>query len=402
MFQINENYLQLGESYLFSTIARKVEQFSATHPGADIIRLGIGDVTLPLSPAVIDALHRSVDEMGVKESFRGYGPEQGYLFLREAIAGTDFQKRGIDIAPDEIFVSDGSKSDTGNIGDILGEGNVVAITDPVYPVYLDTTLMRIGKSDKLLLLSCNAENGFLPEIPSKRVDVIYLCYPNNPTGTVMTREELKKWVDWALEQKSLILFDAAYEAFIRDETIPRSIYEIEGASRCAIEFRSFSKNAGFTGLRCSYTVVPKELKVTTANGKEVSLHHLWNRRQSTKFNGTAYIVQRAAEAVYSPQGQQEMQGMIESYMQNAAVIRNGLMDKGYTVFGGEHSPYIWLKCPDGLDSWQFFDRLLEECHVVGTPGAGFGSAGEGYFRLTAFNSRERTAEAVERIKKWAY
>lgn len=402
MFQINENYLQLGESYLFSTIARKVEQFSATHPGADIIRLGIGDVTLPLSPAVIDALHRSVDEMGVKESFRGYGPEQGYLFLREAIAGTDFQKRGIDIAPDEIFVSDGSKSDTGNIGDILGEGNVVAITDPVYPVYLDTTLMRIGKSDKLLLLSCNAENGFLPEIPSKRVDVIYLCYPNNPTGTVMTREELKKWVDWALEQKSLILFDAAYEAFIRDETIPRSIYEIEGASLCAIEFRSFSKNAGFTGLRCSYTVVPKELKVTTANGKEVSLHHLWNRRQSTKFNGTAYIVQRAAEAVYSPQGQQEMQGMIESYMQNAAVIRNGLMDKGYTVFGGEHSPYIWLKCPDGLDSWQFFDRLLEECHVVGTPGAGFGSAGEGYFRLTAFNSRERTAEAVERIKKWAY
>jgi LL-diaminopimelate aminotransferase len=398
MFQINENYLQLGESYLFSTIARKVEQFSATHPGADIIRLGIGDVTLPLSPAVIDALHRSVDEMGVKESFRGYGPEQGYLFLREAIAETDFQKRGIDIAPDEIFVSDGSKSDTGNIGDILGEGNVVAITDPVYPVYLDTTLMRIGKSDKLLLLSCNAENGFLPEIPSKRVDVIYLCYPNNPTGTVMTREELKKWVDWALEQKSLILFDAAYEAFIRDETIPRSIYEIEGASRCAIEFRSFSKNAGFTGLRCSYTVVPKELKVTTANGKEVSLHHLWNRRQSTKFNGTAYIVQRAAEAVYSPQGQQEMQGMIESYMQNAAVIRNGLMDKGYTVFGGEHSPYIWLKCPDGLDSWQFFDRLLEECHVVGTPGAGFGSAGEGYFRLTAFNSRERTAEAVERIK----
>lgn len=398
MFQINENYLQLGESYLFSTIARKVEQFSATHPGADIIRLGIGDVTLPLSPAVIDALHRSVDEMGVKESFRGYGPEQGYLFLREAIAGTDFQKRGIDIAPDEIFVSDGSKSDTGNIGDILGEGNVVAITDPVYPVYLDTTLMRIGKSDKLLLLSCNAENGFLPEIPSKRVDVIYLCYPNNPTGTVMTREELKKWVDWALEQKSLILFDAAYEAFIRDETIPRSIYEIEGASLCAIEFRSFSKNAGFTGLRCSYTVVPKELKVTTANGKEVSLHHLWNRRQSTKFNGTAYVVQRAAEAVYSPQGQQEMQGMIESYMQNAAVIRNGLMDKGYTVFGGEHSPYIWLKCPDGLDSWQFFDRLLEECHVVGTPGAGFGSAGEGYFRLTAFNSRERTAEAVERIK----
>ncbi len=402
MFQINENYLQLGESYLFSTIARKVDQFSAAHPGADIIRLGIGDVTLPLSPAVIEALHRSVDEMGVKESFRGYGPEQGYLFLREAIAGTDFQKRGIDIAPDEIFVSDGSKSDTGNIGDILGEGNVVAITDPVYPVYLDTTLMRIGKTNKIRLLRCSDENGFLPEIPDERVDIVYLCYPNNPTGTVMTREELKKWVMWALEQKSLILFDAAYEAFISDETIPRSIYEIDGANRCAIEFRSFSKNAGFTGLRCSYTVVPQELKGTTANGKEVSLHHLWNRRQSTKFNGTAYIVQRAAEAVYSPQGQQEMREMVGYYMHNAQLIRDGLIEKGWTLFGGENAPYIWLKCPGDMDSWTFFDRLLAECHVVGTPGVGFGSAGEGYFRLTAFNSYEKTVEAIERIKKWEY
>ena len=397
MFQINENYLQLGESYLFSTIARKVEQFSASHPGVDIIRLGIGDVTLPISPVVISALHRSVDEMGVKEHLRGYGPEQGYAFLREAIAEIDFQKRGIGISPAEIFVSDGSKSDTGNIGDILGEGNVVAITDPVYPVYLDTTLMRIGKTDKIRLLCCSEENGFLPELPQERVDIVYLCYPNNPTGTVMTREQLTWWVDWALENESLILFDAAYEAFIRDESIPRSIYEIEGARGCAIEFRSFSKSAGFTGLRCSYTVVPHELRVATANGVEVSLHHLWNRRQSTKFNGTPYVIQRAAEAVYSPQGQQEMQAMIDSYMQNAALIRQGLSESGFTFFGGEHSPYIWLKCPDGLDSWQFFDRLLEVCHVVGTPGAGFGSSGEGYFRLTAFNNAERTAEAIGRI-----
>lgn len=399
MFQINEHYLQLGESYLFSTIAGKVEQFRAAHPDADIIRLGIGDVTLPLTPSVISALHGAVDEMGVKESFRGYGPEQGYAFLREAIADTDFQKRGIGISSGEIFVSDGSKSDTGNIGDILGEGNLVAITDPVYPVYLDTTLMRVGKSDRIRLLRCSEENGFLPELPKERVDIVYLCYPNNPTGTVMTREELTKWVDWALENGSLILFDAAYEAFIRDDTIPRSIYEIEGAKRCAIEFRSFSKSAGFTGLRCSYTVVPRELKTVTTGGGEVSLHHLWNRRQSTKFNGTPYIIQRAAEAVYNPQGQKEMQEMIDSYMQNAMVIRRGLMANGYTVFGGEHSPYIWLKCPDGLDSWRFFDRLLDECHIVGTPGSGFGEAGEGYFRLTAFNSAERTAEAIGRIAR---
>ena len=401
MFRINENYLQLNQSYLFSTIAKKVEEFSAAHPDADVIRLGIGDVTLPLSPAVVSAMHKAVDEMAQKETFRGYGPDQGYDFLRNKIADTDFQQRGIDITTDEIFVSDGSKSDTGNIGDILGDDNVVAITDPVYPVYLDTTIMRIGKSDKLLLLSCNEENGFLPEIPSERVDVIYLCYPNNPTGTVMTKPELKKWVDYALENNSVILFDAAYEAYIRDEDVPRSIYEIEGAKQCAIEFRSYSKNAGFTGLRCSYTVVPEALKVRTQNGEQVSLHGLWNRRQSTKFNGTAYIVQRAAEAVYTSQGQLEMREMVGYYMHNAKLIRDGLIEKGWTLFGGENAPYIWLKCPGDMDSWTFFDRLLAECHIVGTPGMGFGAAGEGYFRLTAFNSREKTAEAIQRMKEWS-
>jgi len=378
-----------------------VEEFSAAHPDADVIRLGIGDVTLPLSPAVVSAMHKAVDEMAHKETFRGYGPDQGYDFLRNKIADTDFQQRGIDITPDEIFVSDGSKSDTGNIGDIMGDDNMVAITNPVYPVYLDTTIMRIGKSGKMLLLPCSEENGFLPEIPSQRVDVIYLCYPNNPTGTVMTRPELKKWVDYALENDSIILFDAAYEAYIRDEDVPRSIYEIEGAKQCAIEFRSFSKNAGFTGVRCSYTVVPQALKVrTSGNGEDVSLNELWSRRQSTKFNGTAYIVQRAAEAVYSPQGQKEMREMVSYYMRNAEMIRDGLTEKGWTHFGGENSPYIWLKCPGDMDSWAFFDRLLEECHIVGTPGVGFGSKGEGYFRLTAFNSHEKTAEAVERIKGW--
>ncbi len=400
MFQINENYLQLSQSYLFSTIARKVEAFSATHPGTGVIRLGIGDVTLPISPAVTDAMHRAVDEMAVKETFRGYGPEQGYAFLREKIAETDFRQRGIGIDPGEIFVSDGSKSDTGNIGDILGDDNRIAITNPVYPVYLDTTIMRIGKKAQMMLLSCSEKNGFLPEIPSQRADVVYLCYPNNPTGTVMTRAELKKWVDWALEHESLLLFDAAYEAFIQDESIPRSIYEIENAERCAIEFRSYSKNAGFTGVRCSYTVVPKALKTKTSSGEEVLLNDLWNRRQSTKFNGTAYIIQRAAEAVYSPQGQAEVAGMVSYYMQNAAIIREGLIEKGFTVFGGKNAPYIWLKCPSSLGSWTFFDRLLAECHIVGTPGVGFGSEGEGYFRLTAFNSREKTEEAIQRIREW--
>ncbi len=400
MFKINENYLQLNESYLFSTIAKRVEKFSASHPGADVIRLGIGDVTLPLPPAVIRAMHNAVDEMAEKDTFRGYGPEQGYSFLREKIAGIDFQRRELDISPDEIFISDGSKSDTGNIGDILGEDNIVAITDPVYPVYLDSNIMRLGKSSKIVLLPCDEKNGFLPEMPSQRPDVIYLCYPNNPTGTVMNRGQLKQWVDYALENRSLILFDAAYEAFIRDKEVPRSIYEIEGAAACAIEFRSFSKNAGFTGLRCSYTVVPKALTVKSSNGDEILVNSLWNRRQSTKFNGTPYIVQRAAEAVYSADGQKEVKEMVSYYMRNAEMIREGLLQKGFTVFGGDNSPYLWLKCPEGMDSWTFFDRLLEECHIVGTPGVGFGSKGEGYFRLTAFNSYERTAEAVKRIKEW--
>ncbi len=315
-------------------------------------------MTLPLSPAVIGALHAAVDDMAQKDTFRGYGPEQGYDFLRDTIAEVDFRQRGIAISADEIFIGDGSKSDTGNIGDILGDDNLVAITNPVYPVYMDTSIMRIGNSDKLFLLSCNKETSFLPEIPAERMDVIYLCYPNNPTGTVMTKPELKKWVDWALENESLILFDAAYEAYVQDDNLPKSIYEIENAQRCAIEFRSFSKNAGFTGLRCSYTVVPKSLKVRAYNGEMISLHGLWNRRQSTKFNGTAYIVQRAAEAVYSPQGQQETREMVAYYMRNAGIIREGLTCKGWTVFGGENAPYIWLQCPSGFDSWSFFDLLL--------------------------------------------
>lgn len=400
MFNINENYLQLNESYLFSAIAKKITDFSASNPDARVIRLGIGDVTLPLTPAVIEAMHKAVDEMGDKETFRGYGPEQGYEFLRNKIAETDFQQKGIDISAGEIFVGDGSKSDTGNIGDILGHENVVAITNPVYPVYLDTNIMRLGKSDHIMLLECAAENGFIPEIPSRKADVIYLCYPNNPTGTVMKRTELKKWVDYALENNSLILFDAAYEAYIVEEDIPHSIFEIEGAKSCAIEFRSFSKNAAFTGVRCSYAVVPFDLKSRTSGGETVSLNKLWNRRQSTKFNGTPYITQRAAEAVYSPEGQRQTREMVDYYMRNAAVIRDGLLSKGWTVFGGVNSPYLWFKCPGENNSWRFFDRLLTECHIVGTPGVGFGSAGEGYFRLTAFNSFEKTKEAVERIKCW--
>lgn len=397
MFKVNENYLFLKESYLFSTIAEKVEKYKTTNPGADLIRLGIGDVTLPLPPSVIKAVHTSADEMGSRETFRGYGPEQGYSFLRDKIVEIDYLQKGIEIANDEVFISDGSKSDTGNIGDILGEENVVAITDPVYPVYLDTTIMRIGKSNKILLLECEEDNGFLPQLPKEHVDVVYLCYPNNPTGTVMTKSELKRWVDWALENNSLILFDSAYEAYIQDENVPKSIYEIENAERCAIEFRSFSKNAGFTGLRCSYTVVPMSLKTKLANGTEININKLWNRRQSTKFNGTPYIVQRAAEAIYTTEGQREVKEMVAYYMNNANIIRQGLINKGWRVFGGENSPYVWMKCPNGLDSWEFFDHLLNKCHIVGTPGVGFGSKGQGYFRLTAFNSLEKTVEAVERI-----
>ncbi|HHX31774.1 MAG TPA: LL-diaminopimelate aminotransferase [Bacteroidales bacterium] len=397
MFKINENFLHLSRNYLFSTISKKIDEFTQLNPNADIIRLGIGDVTQPLSSSIIDVMHRSVNEMSRKETFRGYGPEQGYNFLREKIAETDFQQRGIQIDADEIFISDGSKSDTGNIGDILGDSNRIAITNPVYPVYLDSTIMRLGKSDKIILLECNEENGFLPDLPIKSVDVVFLCYPNNPTGTVMSREKLKKWVEWAINNNSLILFDAAYEAYIMDSDVPKSIFEIENAEKCAIEFRSFSKNAGFTGLRCSYTVVPKTLEAISSNGEKLSLNMLWGRRQATKFNGTPYIVQRAAEAVYSEEGQKEVGGLVSYYMKNAALIRNSLMKKGWIVFGGENAPYVWLKCPEGNDSWSFFDQLLEKCHIVGTPGVGFGSNGEGFFRLTAFNSYEKTVEAIERI-----
>ncbi len=397
MFKINENFLHLSRNYLFSTISKKIDEFTQLNPNADIIRLGIGDVTQPLSSSIIDVMYRSVNEMSRKETFRGYGPEQGYKFLREKIAETDFQQRGIQIDADEIFISDGSKSDTGNIGDILGYSNTIAITNPVYPVYLDSTIMRLGKSDKIILLECNEENGFLPDIPIKSVDVVFLCYPNNPTGTVMSREKLKKWVEWALNNNSLILFDAAYEAYIMDNDVPKSIFEIENAEKCAIEFRSFSKNAGFTGLRCSYTVVPKALKAISSNGERLSLNMLWGRRQATKFNGTPYIVQRAAEAVYSEEGQKEVGDLVSYYMKNAALIRNSLIKKGWIVFGGENAPYVWLKCPEGNDSWSFFDQLLEKCHIVGTPGVGFGSNGEGFFRLTAFNSYEKTVEALERI-----
>ena len=397
MFKINENFLHLSRNYLFSTISKKIDEFTQLNPNADIIRLGIGDVTQPLSSSIIDVMHRSVNEMSRKETFRGYGPEQGYNFLREKIAETDFQQRGIQIDADEIFISDGSKSDTGNIGDILGDSNRIAITNPVYPVYLDSTIMRLGKSDKIILLECNEENGFLPDLPIKSVDVVFLCYPNNPTGTVMSREKLKKWVEWAINNNSLILFDAAYEAYIMDSDVPKSIFEIENAEKCAIEFRSFSKNAGFTGLRCSYTVVPKTLEAISSNGEKLSLNMLWGRRQATKFNGTPYIVQRAAEAVYSEEGQKEVGGLVSYYMKNAALIRNSLMKKGWIVFGGENAPYVWLKCPEGNDSWSFFDQLLEKCHIVGTPGVGFGSNGEGFFRLTAFNSYEKTVEALERI-----
>ena len=397
MFKINENFLHLSRNYLFSTISKKIDEFTQLNPNADIIRLGIGDVTQPLSSSIIDVMHRSVNEMSRKETFRGYGPEQGYNFLREKIAETDFQQRGIQIDADEIFISDGSKSDTGNIGDILGDSNRIAITNPVYPVYLDSTIMRLGKSDKIILLECNEENGFLPDLPIKSVDVVFLCYPNNPTGTVMSREKLKKWVEWAINNNSLILFDAAYEAYIMDSDVPKSIFEIENAEKCAIEFRSFSKNAGFTGLRCSYTVVPKTLEAISSNGEKLSLNMLWGRRQATKFNGTPYIVQRAAEAVYSEEGQKEVGGLVSYYMKNAALIRNSLIKKGWIVFGGENAPYVWLKCPEGNDSWSFFDQLLEKCHIVGTPGVGFGSNGEGFFRLTAFNSYEKTVEAIERI-----
>lgn len=405
MIKVNENYLKLGASYLFSEISRKVNEYKTVNPEAPLIRLGIGDVTQPLPKACVEAMHKAVDEMGVKESFRGYGPEQGYDFLLHTIAKYDFLDHNIGIKPNEIFVSDGSKSDTGNIGDILGVNNLVAVTDPVYPVYVDTNVMagragyfQNGLWGNIEYLSCIEENNFIPSLPKRKVNILYLCFPNNPTGTTLTRDQLKVWVDYALQNKCLILFDAAYEAYITEEDVPHSIYEIEGAKEVAIEFRSFSKTAGFTGLRCAYTVIPESLNGFTSEGEKNSLNKLWNRRQTTKFNGVPYIVQRAAEACYSEEGCREIREMIKYYQENALVIREGLLKQGFRVYGGINSPYIWVKTPEDTSSWQFFDILLHKLNIVSTPGVGFGPSGEGYLRLTAFGKKEETTEAVKRFK----
>ncbi|MDR0506373.1 MAG: LL-diaminopimelate aminotransferase [Dysgonamonadaceae bacterium] len=396
MMKINEYYTEIGNNYLFAEVAKRVREYRESYPEKKVISLGIGDITQPIVPAVIDAVHKATTEMGDASTLRGYAPDGGYDFLVNAILKTDFQDKGIQLDADEIFVSDGAKSDTGNIGDILGQDNHVAITDPAYPVYVDTNKMS-GR--QIELLPCTPENHFVPAFPQKTADVIYLCYPNNPTGTVLTKEQLKKWVDYALEHQSLILFDAAYESFISQPDIPHSIYEIEGAKKVAIEFRSFSKTAGFTGMRAGYTVVPKELTAQTSKGKTLSLNALWKRRQSTKFNGTAYIIQRGAAAVYTHEGQIQIRQVIDYYMENAKIIKTGLENAGFTVYGGVNAPYIWAKTPDNMTSWEFFDLLLNKVQVVGTPGSGFGQAGEGFFRFTAFGNRENTVEAIERISK---
>ena len=405
MATINDNYLKLKAGYLFPEIARRVKTFAAANPDAPIIKLGIGDVTEPLPEACRSAMIQAVEDMGDRSTFKGYGPEQGYLWLREKIAQHDFQTRGCDIDASEIFVSDGSKCDCGNILDILGDDNKIAVTDPVYPVYVDTNVMagRTGEvNDKgeyegLVYLPISADNDFTAQIPTEKVDLIYLCFPNNPTGATATKEHLKAWVDYALANDSLILFDAAYEAFITDPSVPHSIYEIEGAKNCAIEFRSFSKNAGFTGTRCALTVVPKTLTGKAKDGSDVELWKLWNRRQSTKFNGVSYIVQKGAEAVYSEAGQAQTKALISFYLENATIIREQLTAAGLQVYGGVNAPYVWVKTPNGLSSWDFFDKLLQNSNVVGTPGSGFGAAGEGYFRISAFNSRENVNEAMRRI-----
>jgi len=403
--QVNENYLKLKAGYLFPEIAKRVKIYSQAHGSAEIIKLGIGDVTEPLPRACIEAMGIALDDMGTTDGFRGYGPEQGYSWLREKISENDFISRGCQISPEEIFVSDGSKCDSSNILDILGKDNSIAVTDPVYPVYVDSNVMtgRTGDSlengtyQGLTYLAINEGNNFLPELPEKKDDILYLCFPNNPTGATITKEELKKWVDYALENKSLILFDAAYEAFIQDNDIPHSIYEIPGAKDCAIEFRSFSKNAGFTGVRCAFTVIPKNLKGLSSTNEEIELWPLWNRRQSTKFNGVSYVVQKGAEAVYSLEGKKQVRGLIDFYMENAKIMKNKLQNSGYKVYGGDNAPYIWIKVPDQMTSWDFFDFLLQKVSVVGTPGSGFGLSGEGYFRLSAFNSRSNVNDAMERI-----
>ena len=407
MPQINDNYLKLKAGYLFPEIGRRVKAFAAEHPQAKIIRMGIGDVTEPLVPAIIAAMHKAVDEMANRATFKGYGDEQGYAFLREAIARNDFQSRGCDIAADEVFISDGSKCDTGNILDIFGHGNTIVVTDPVYPVYVDTNVMggntgplnERGEAQGLVYVPMTAENNFTPAIPSGKADIIYLCSPNNPTGATLSKAALQQWVDYARANKAVIFFDAAYEAYISDPSIPRSIYEIPGARECAIEFRSFSKTAGFTGVRCAFTVVPKTLKGRSRSGDEVDLYKLWNRRHTTKFNGVSYITQAGAAAIYTPEGRQQINQVIAHYMTNAKIIRESLTALNMKVYGGVNAPYVWLKTPGNTTSWQFFDQLLSQCHVVGTPGSGFGAAGEGYFRLSAFNSRENVNEAMKRIKE---
>ena len=402
MFKINDNYLKLPGSYLFSTIGRKVNEYAQANPDKKIIRLGLGDVTQPLAPAIIDSLHKAVDEMGDAATFRGYAPDLGYEFLRKAVADNDYKARGCDIAPDEIFISDGAKCDSGNIQEIFSTDNKIAVCDPVYPVYVDTNVMagRTGTYDAaketwsdVIYMPCVAENNFAPELPKEVPNLIYLCFPNNPTGSTITKAQLQEWVDYANKNGSVIIYDAAYEAYISEDDVPHSIYECKGARTCAIELHSFSKNAGFTGVRLGYTVIPKDLKCG-----DVTLHSLWARRHGTKYNGAPYIVQRAGEAVYSPDGKKQLQEQVAYYMKNAAYILNGLKDAGYTVSGGVNAPYIWLKAPKGMTSWEFFDYLLENANVVGTPGSGFGPSGETYFRLTAFGSYENTVEAVDRIK----
>ena len=407
MALVNEHFLKLSNNYLFSDIAKKVNAFKVSHPKERVISLGIGDVTQPLCPAVIEAMHKAIDEMSKKETFRGYGPEHGYDFLREAILKNDYLSRGIHLDISEIFVNDGAKSDTGNIQEILRWDNSIGVTDPIYPVYIDSNAMigragvfENGRWSSVTYFPCTAENNFTPQLPDHRVDMIYLCYPNNPTGTVLSKDELRKWVNFALRNESIIFYDSAYEAYIRDENIPHSIYEIKGARKCAIEFRSYSKTAGFTGVRCGYTVIPKELQAVTLDGKPVELNHLWERRQSTKFNGTSYISQRAAEAIYTPEGREQTRKTIDYYMGNAEIMHQALNKLGFTVYGGKNAPYLWVKTPNGMDSWKFFEQLLYGAGIVCTPGVGFGPSGEGYIRFTAFGNREDVEEAMKRIGEW--
>ena len=407
MALVNEHFLKLPNNYLFSDIAKKVNAFKVSHPKTDLIRLGIGDVTRPLPQASIEAMHKAVDELANKETFHGYGPEQGYDFLIDAVIRNDYAPRGVYLEPGEVFISDGAKSDTGNIGDILRHDNSIGVTDPIYPVYIDSKVMcgragilEDGRWSNVVYLPCLSENNFVPEIPDRRIDILYLCYPNNPTGTVISKAELKKWVNYALENDTLILYDAAYEAYIQDPDIPHSIYEIKGAKKVAIEFRSFSKTAGFTGVRCGYTVVPKELTAATLEGERIPLNRMWNRRQCTKFNGTSYITQRGAEAIYTPEGKKQVKAIIQYYMANARIMKEALESTGLKVFGGENAPYLWVKAPGEVSSWKFFEQMLYEANVVGTPGVGFGPSGEGYIRLTAFGERADCEEAMKRIRKW--